>query len=92
MLIKDGAEIVTDIKDIGSLLGITDVKKNEILINLLEKDFEVVYSETDLSPISAEELAEKTGIKIERLYEILLKLQLENLIYEPVKNYYARKV
>lgn len=92
MLIKDGAEIITCLDDIGNFLGMADVKNNENLIKLLEKDFEVVYSETDLSPVSIDELAERTGMKIEKLYEILLKLQLRNLIWEPVKNYYARKL
>ncbi len=90
-LISDGAYIFTCTEDIGDILKIKNVKKNEILNNVLEKDFEVVYSKTDLVPASLQELAYKTGFSTGKILEILLKLQLEGLIYEPAKNYYARK-
>lgn len=95
-LIRDGAEIITDINDLVSSVKnsneAANVKKNENLNILLEKDFEVVYSETDLLPISMEELVRRTGMDTQKIYEILLKLELENLVYEPVKNYYARRL
>lgn len=90
-LIRDGAYVFTAVEDIGDLLKINTVKKNEILNKVLEKDFEVVYSKTDLVPVSLQELADKTGFDTGKILEIILKLQLEGLIYEPAKNYYARK-
>lgn len=91
-LIKEGAEIILNSQDMLNSLGIEGNIRSGILNNVLEKDFEVVYSETDLLPISFEELVTKTEFTSERVYEILLKLQLKNLIFEPVKNYYARKI
>lgn len=90
-LIKDGAYVFTDMEDIRDILKIKNVKKNEILDKVLEKDFEVVYSKTDLVPMSLQELEDKTGFDTGKILEILLKLQLDGLIYEPSKNYYARK-
>lgn len=92
VLIKEGAEILTDISDISLYFGIKNIKNKEKINNLLEKDFDVVYSLTDLTPISLEELVKKTGFKIEKVFEIILELQMKNLVYEPVKNYYARKI
>lgn len=89
-LIRDGAYVFTDTEDIKDILKIQNVKKNEIFSKVLEKDFEVVYSKTDLVPVSLQELADKTGFNTGKILEILVKLQLEGLIYEPAKNYYAR--
>lgn len=89
-LIKDGAYVYTDTIDIDEILKIEKVKKNENLVKVLEKDFKVVYSKTDLVPVSLQELAEKTGFDTGKTLEILLNLQLEGLICEPAKNYYAR--
>lgn len=91
MLIRDGANILTKMDDIANLLGICKKAEKEKINNVLEKDFEVVYSETDLAPVSLEELVTRTGMSAERVYEIILKLQMKKLIYEPVKNYYARR-
>ncbi len=93
-LIKEGAFILTKSQDVLFELGISDemyVKKNKNFYNLLEKDFEVVYSNVDLIPASVEEIVLKSELEYGRVYEILLKLQLENIIFEPIKNYFARK-
>jgi DNA processing protein len=92
-LIRDGAGIIYDIDEVLNIMGVVnDIKiKKDINLNiLLEKDFEVLYSDVDLLPISIEDLVLKTGFEFGRVYEILLRLQMEGLIYEPVKNYYAR--
>ena len=60
--------------------------------NLLEKDFSLVYIELGLQPINISELIEKTGIEYERLSEILLQLQLDGMVEQPMENYYARVV
>ncbi len=91
-LISDGAQIITDVKDILDYMGIKNIKKNINSDITLEKDFEVVYSETDLLPISFQEIIDRTGMTSEQVFSILLELQLKNLIYEPVKNYYVRRV
>lgn len=90
-LIRDGAFIFTSPQDIADIFGLKKCKKSEILVKGLEKDFEVLYSEVTLLPISLEELVAKTGINTGKIYEMLLRLQMDGLVYEPVKNYYARK-
>lgn len=99
-LISDGAQLIADIDEIGELMGIGNknavckghIKNNENLNYVLEKDFEVVYSETDLFPTALDELVSRTGMSTERIHEIVFRLELDGLIYEPAKNYYARKI
>ncbi len=94
-LIKEGAFLLLESKDVLSELGISDemyIKKNKKIKYLLEKDFEVVYSNVDLIPTSVEEITLKSALEYGRVYEILLKLQLERIVFEPVKNYFARKL
>lgn len=94
-LIREGALPVIEVKDILFSFGIEDnrkIKNNENLNIVLEKDFEVLYSDVDLLPVSIEELVMKTGFEFGKVYEILLELQMMGLVYEPVKNYYARNV
>lgn len=90
LLIRDGAFPVLDVSDILFSLGLNYkiLKKDE---KFLEKENEVVYSVLGLHPFSMEEIMQKTGMKSEELYPILLELQLMELIEEPVKNYYVRK-
>lgn len=91
-LISEGAQIITNIEDILNYMGIRNAKKNINSDIILEKEFEVVYSETDLLPVSFQEIIDRTGMSSEQVFSILLELQLRNLIYEPVKNYYVRKI
>lgn len=51
---------------------------------------EMVYSCLDLQPKNIEEIFQETGLDVKEIAGILLKLELEGLIEEPVKNYYAR--
>ena len=51
-----------------------------------------VYKRQGLQPINISELIEKTGIEYERLSEILLQLQLDGMVEQPMENYYARVV
>lgn len=89
-LIRDGAVPAIDVSDIMLNLGINYkiLKKQK---KFLEKENEVVYSVLGFHPQSADEILQKTGMKAEQLYRILLELQLAGLVEEPAKNYYARK-
>lgn len=50
----------------------------------------MVYSCLDLQPKNIEEIFQEVPLKSGEIMEILLKLELEGLIIEPVKNYYTR--
>ena len=92
-LIKNGAGIVTSANDIISELKYfvfnkADEKNTEEKI--LEKEFLMLYSELGLQPKNIYELMENTGLKYEKLVEMLLQLQLKGLVEQPSYNYYSR--
>lgn len=94
-LLKVGAGVLTSAKDILEELHIEEKNRASKITsqeNLLEKDFSLVYIELGLQPINISELIEKTGIEYERLSEILLQLQLDGMVEQPMENYYARVV
>ena len=49
-----------------------------------------LYSELGLQPKNIYELMENTGLKYEKLVEMLLQLQLKGLVEQPSYNYYSR--
>lgn len=93
-LIRDGAGIAESANDI-----LDDIKfkinKNENIIKnnySLEKDLEMLYSCVDLFPKSIEQLSDETGMDSVKIVQSLIELQMRNLVEEPAKNYYIRKV
>lgn len=50
----------------------------------------MLYSELGLQPKNIYELMENTGLKYEKLVEMLLQLQLKGLVEQPSYNYYSR--
>lgn len=58
----------------------------------LAKDLEVVYSCVDLFPKNVQTIMEEVGENSPMVLEKLLQLQMMNLIQEPVKGYYLRKL
>ena len=50
----------------------------------------MVYSELDLYPCSLDDLVKKTGLPLSNVVENLLELELEGLVEETAKNYYAK--
>lgn len=94
-LIKAGAGIVTDTKEVLKDIGINVQPENEILIKnefTLEKDLQVVYSCLDLLPKGLNQITEETGYGITDIMQIIVKLQFMDLITEPMKNHYAKKI
>ena len=57
----------------------------------MQKENEVVYSCLDLLPQSIEEIIDKTGMNSSEVYEVLMNLEMDGLVIEPVRNHYARK-
>lgn len=96
-LIKAGAGIITDVKNIVEEIfpnfkyvvfrdegaGCDDKKP-------LEKDFLLLYSELSLQPKSIYTLIEETGLGIEQVMNGLMQLQLMGLVEQPVCNYYTK--
>lgn len=89
-LIKSGAGIVTTTNDVLSELSYSLSNKQEIE-KILEKDFLLLYSELGFQPKNIYELVDNTGIKYEKIVSMLLKLQLDGLIEQPIENYFSRK-
>lgn len=56
----------------------------------LESKKNMLYSCLDLQPRNLNELVEKISLPLEETIGILLELELEGLVNEPMKNYYAR--
>ena len=50
-----------------------------------------MYSCLDLLPQSIEEIIDKTGMNSSEVYEVLMNLEMDGLVIEPVRNHYARK-
>lgn len=94
-LIKAGAGIITDIKEMLNEAGINMQPKNEFTIKnefTLEKDLQVVYSCLDLLPKSLDQIEKETGYTMINIMQIIIKLQFMDLVSEPIKNHYAKKI
>ena len=50
----------------------------------------MVYSCVDLKPKHLDEIVKLTDLELLEVQEILVKLELMELVTEPIKNYYAR--
>ncbi len=92
-LIADGAGIVTSSKDIFEYFGLEDKtqffqnKKNNFS---LAKDYEVLYSCVEFQPKTKDEIIEEAGIDYKAGLGALIKLEIDDLIYEPSPGYYCR--
>ena len=80
---------------VAARLGASYTQAEEILKyaerqKILEKEFLMLYSELGLQPKNIYELMENTGLKYEKLVEMLLQLQLKGLVEQPSYNYYSR--
>ncbi len=92
-LIKNGAGLVTSAEDIMEELKyvvFNKADKKGSIEKTLEKEFLLLYSELSLQPKNIYELIQATGLKYERLVEMLLQLQLRGLIEQPSYNCYSR--
>ena len=93
LLIADGAGVANSVESILSELQILPKKKGDFRHKSkiwLASHEEMGYSCLDLQPKNIEEIFQEVSLKPGEIMEILLKLELEGLIMEPVKNYYTR--
>ena len=93
-LIKMGAKLVTRPQDIlEDFIDYTDDSEQDrlMLCKILNKDELIIYENLSLSPIHKEELVILTGLKISKIMESLLSLELKDIIDQPMKNYYTKR-
>lgn len=92
-LIADGAGLADSVETILEELKISVPCRKDFRpiskIRLASQE-EMVYSCLDLQPKNIEEIVQEIHLQTGKTAEILLKLQLDGLVEEPVKNYYAR--
>ena len=92
-LIFQGAQIAKNVEIILEELEILDKmtkeKNKKTEIRLARKE-EMVYSCVDLKPKHLDEIIKLTDLELLEVQEILVKLELMELVTEPIKNYYAR--
>ena len=94
-LIKNGAGVLTDVKDVLSGLGLYGGNSDYFLLKNkigLEKDLQVVYSCLDLLPKSLDTIIEETGLGASEVLQAIVRLQLMDMVCEPVANYYSRNI
>ena len=92
-LIADGAGIADSVESILAELKIPDEEKKDFRPKSkisLAREEEMVYSCLDLQPKNIEEIFREIHLEPGKVPGILLKLQLDGLVEEPVKNYYAK--
>lgn len=92
-LIKNGAALVTDIRDILDALGLfydksisSRKKKIEVVLETSEK---IVYSSLGLEPAHVSEIAVRSGFGTRRTMEILIGLELKHYVCMAGNNYFA---
>ncbi len=91
-LIFQGAGIFLSVEQLReSIFGESWKEKAENSIGLaLAPSEKLVYSKLDLHARSLTDLRSRTGLSFSELGEILLRLELDGLVRETAKNYYAK--
>lgn len=101
-LIKRGAKLVTEPKDILKEFGIEDLKNNEERQNqeeihdelqediIIPKEYIQVYQLISYTPQNIQYFAKKSGLKIAEVTQKLIMLELQGYIKSMPGNYYVR--
>lgn len=91
-LISEGAIPLTSTGQVAADLSGKNFMENSSEKKLcLEKEFEMLYSCLGFMPMTACQLAQKSGMEIDRVYEGIMHLQLEGAIEEVAKGQYITK-
>lgn len=91
-LIREGAYVFTDFKDIFEILGVeyknkVKCKKN---LNMFTKVESRIYNVLSDEPMHIDDIFRRTNIDIKQLYEVLFELQLRNQVICISGNYFAK--
>lgn len=101
-LIKKGAKLVTEAKDILKEFGIEEVKNNIEIENqeeiqdelqeeiIIPKEYIEVYQLISYTPQNIQYLAKRSGLKIAEVTQKLIMLELQGYIKSMPGNYYVR--
>ncbi|WP_373844845.1 DNA-processing protein DprA [Clostridium sp.] len=89
-LIKDGAYIFTEMKDIYEILDMNYIKNSFNNNSKMTSIEDKVYNKINTTPIHFDEVLRLTNIDIKQLYEVLFELQLKDEIMCLSGNYYVR--
>ena len=97
MLIKNGAYLVMSPDDVLDIIGVADsghdkkshIKNSNRIKITLDKRKEKVYSILHLEPKYIETIIKESGLGLEEVLEILVELEMDGLIKQTSKNYYA---
>lgn len=89
-LILEGAIPLVNASQVAQEMGLLNSVENKKNNIGLEKEFEVLYSCLDLSPISLEDLMRKSKLGIEEVYEKIMLLQFKGLVEETSKGQYVK--
>lgn len=95
-LLKNGAGLVTQVQDILDGLGmffdqdVTERKKKSK--DMLETAEKIVYASLSLEPVHISRIAEKAGLELTSVMEILFSLQMKQLVQTVGNNYFAIKL
>lgn len=91
-LIKNGAYLVISPQDILDIMGVETRINNKNVIcnqNALDKTKEKVYSCLHLEPKYIETIIDEAGLSYGEVLEILVELEMDGIIKQTSKNYYA---
>ncbi|MBR6697336.1 MAG: DNA-processing protein DprA [Lachnospiraceae bacterium] len=92
-LIKNGANIITDMQDIFDFLGanLQDLEEKNKKINIsLAKNEKMVYSCLDLLPKNLNDIFKECQLDYDEIHEAIIELIIKGLAVETSKNYYAK--
>ncbi len=89
-LIRDGAYIFTDFKDLFEILNMEylcgNLQKTKKMTDIEKK----IYDTISDTPVHIDDIFERTNIDIKQLYEVLFELQLKDEIICISGNYYVK--
>ncbi len=93
--IRDGAKVVFNVEDI--LEEYYSVVSNKITTTTnqfqeLEEDERIVFSCINYNPLNVEEIIVKTGLSVQKVQYLLLKLEMKRLIVSLPNNRYSLEV
>lgn len=92
-LIRDGAQILTDIRDIREFLSLPSgqsLNKSENLKLPLAEEEKLVYSAIARFPKHLDEILREVKLPGAEIFDVLLSLELDGRIRQTEKNYYTR--